>query len=680
MKTYFKLLASIFLCVNSVIAQENPKIKFGKISEEELNMKVYAPDTSAEAIILFDDGNSSVKYDVSLNRFMLRFERLTRIKVLKESGKQWGNFHILLYSYSQTHEEIRGIDGISYNLENGKIVKSDLKKDGIFKERENKYFETAKISLPSVKIGSVIDLKYTLYSPLLWNLQPWSFQYSIPVKWSHLYLEYPEYFNYNHSARGYYPLHSNNQGTKTENINYTATYQTAGTALNGGGQREKVNESISYIARTFDFTAKEVPAIKEEPFCTTLSNFTTRIKFELRSTDFLKIGGTIKNYTNTWESISKELFDAEDFGGQIKGGNFLENDVKQITSGIKDEMTKVIALYSYIQKNVKWDKYKDYSTSQPLRKTFADKTGNSADLNLLLLVMLQKAGIEANPVILSTRDHGILIPQYPSISDCNYVVIRAMIDGKPLFLDVTEPKLPAGQLPLRCMNGKGILIDKNIPGEIPLNSTISTSSTSVMLEMKEGKFIGKAISYLSGNEAFNFRNEIKEAGGDKEQFEKLKNNSKEIEYIDFVYNNIDSLYKPVEKKYNFSITEGTEGDNSIVYLNPILFGKWLRNIFTSPTRTYPVDFGIPFTESYKLVLEIPAGYKVEELPKSKSMILGEKDGKFIYTVGQMENRIIINLRLSIEKPLFLPNEYQNLKEFLDQVVAIENTQIVLKKN
>ncbi len=680
MKTYFKLLTSIFLCINFAIAQENPKVKFGKISEEELNMKVYAPDTSAEALILFDDGNSSVKYDVSLNRFMLKFERLVRVKILKESGKQWGNFNISLYSYNQTREETRGIDGITYNLENGKIVKSDLKKDGIFKERENKYSETVKISMPAVKIGSVIDLKYSLYSPLLWNLQPWNFQYSIPVKWSHLYLEYPEYFNYNQSARGYHPLFSNKQGTKTESITYTATYESAGSGFNGGGQRQKVSESISYIANTFDFAAKEVPAIKEEPFCTTLRNFTTRIKFELRSTDFLKIGGTIKNYTNTWESISRELFDAEDFGGQIKGGNFLEDDVKQITSGIKDEMSKVIALYSYIQKNIKWDKYKDYSTSHPLRKTFADKTGNSADLNLLLLVMLQKAGIEANPVILSTRDHGILIPQYPSISDCNYVVIRAMIDGKPLFLDVTETKLPAGQLPLRCMNGNGILIDKNIPGEIPLNSTTSTSSTSVMLEMKEGKFMGKVISYLSGYEAFDFRNEIKEAGGDKEQFEKLKNNSKEIEYIDFVYNNIDSLYKPVEKRYNFAITEGVEGDNSIIYLNPILFGKWLRNLFTSPTRTYPIDFGVPFTESYKLLLEIPAGYKVEELPKSKSMILGEKDGKFIYTVGQMENRIIINLRLSIEKPLFLPNEYQNLKEFLDRVVATENTQIVLKKN
>lgn len=677
MKRALILFLISFYCLGIAIGQETPKIKFGKISDEEVKMKVYAPDTSAAAVILYDDGNSSVNYDVSLNRFMLSFERFVRIKILKESGKEWGNYLVSLYSYNQTKEDIRGIDGITYNLENGKIVKSDLKKDGIFKERENKYWESTKISLPAVKVGSVIDLKYTIFSPLLWNLQPWKFQYSIPVKWSHLSLEYPEYFNYNHSSLGYYPLFYNNHGTKNESINYTEKYETNGTWSGSG--REIVNRSITYIEQTYDYAAKEVPAIKEEPYCTTVENFTTKVKFELGSTNFIKIGGDFKSYTNTWESISKELLDDEDFGGQINGGNFIEDDVKAITKGVSGEMNKLIALYSYVQKNIKWDNYKGYSTSKSLKKTFADKTGNSADLNLLLLVMLQKSGFSVDPVILSTRDHGMITPLHPTLSDCNYVIVRAMIGDKPIFLDVTDPRIPAGQLPMRCMNGKGILITRNVTGEVELGNTPSVSSSTVMFELKDGKLKGTVVSRLSGTGAYTFRNEIKDAGGEKAYFEKLKNKSKEIDFVDYTYNNVDSLYQPIEKRYNFILNDGPADDNSIIYLNPMVFDKWLQNPFTSPTRVYPVDFGVPFVENYRMNFTIPEGYKVEELPKNKNIVLGNKDGRFIYTIVQMDNRIVMNLRFSIDKSMFLPEEYQNLKDFFDKVIATEGEQVVLKK-
>jgi hypothetical protein len=76
---------------------------------------------------------------------------------------------------------------------------------------------------------------------------------------------------------------------------------------------------------------------------------------------------------------------------------------------------------------------------------------------------------------------------------------------------------------------------------------------------------------------------------------------------------------------------------------------------------------------------IPEGYKIEELPKNKNMIVGNNDGKFLYTIGHVGDRIIANLRFTIEKPIFLPDEYQNLKEFFDRIVANEAEQIVLKK-
>lgn len=671
-------LVSLFF-ITHIYAQEAPKIKFGKVSEEELKMTVYESDTTAEAVILFDEGQSEVRYDLAKKRFILTFERFLRVKILKQSGTDWGNFTISLYSSTQSQEELNAVDGVTFNMEGGKVEKVTMKKEAIFKERENKYWEVARLSLPSVKVGSVIDLKYAINSPLLWNLRTWKFQYSIPVKWSLYEVTYPEYFNYNQSSLGYHNLHSRTQTSRTENINFTSTYQTSGNAFSGGGQRERVNETISYQATTYSYTAKNVPAIKEEPYTSTLENYTSRAKFELANIDFTKIGGEYKSYTNSWTTIANDLLIDEDFGHQINGGNFAEDVVRNLIAGKSTEMEKMIAIYSHIQKNVKWDNQRSYLSARSIKKTYNDKTGNSADINLLLLAMLQKAEISAYPVILSTRDHGMLSPVHATLSDCNYVIVKAMIDNKPVLLDATDPDLPAGLLPYRCLNGNGMLIKKDFPEEVDISNAKSTSSTAVMLELKEGKLSGTILTRLSGLDAFNFRKEVKAAGGPQSQFETLKNNTHGIEYSDYAYNYLDSLYFPVEKRYNITIDNDSEDEASILYINPIVSGRLEKNPFSSPTRVYPVDFGVPSIENYKFNLAIPEGYKVEELPKNKNILLGENDGKFSYVVGQMGDRIIVNMRFAIEKTLFIPSEYNNLKEFFDMVVAKEAEQIVLKK-
>src|SRR5665648_552603 len=220
MKTYFSIAFFFFLIVTQIFAQEAPKVRFEKVSEEEMKMTVYAQDTTAEAVILFDNGSSEVKYDLQ-HGFMLTYERFVRIKILKQTCSDWENYTIPIYTTAQNKEEIITIKGTTVNLENGKVVKTEMKKESIFKERENKYWEMVRLSLPSVKVGSVIDLKYSIYSPLLWNLREWNFQYLIPVQWSQYKVVYPEYFTYNHSSLGYHRLNAGDQTTGKESINYT---------------------------------------------------------------------------------------------------------------------------------------------------------------------------------------------------------------------------------------------------------------------------------------------------------------------------------------------------------------------------------------------------------------------------------------------------------------------------
>jgi len=687
MKALLNLFIISLFAICQAYAQEAPKVKFGKPALEELQMETYAPDSTANAVILFDEGQSMVNYDTNKSRFMLEFERFVRIKVLKQEGTDWGNFLIPVYSHGSTQEQVMGIDGVTINMEEGKPEKSELKKESIFRERENKYWENVKLSMPQVKVGSIIDLRYTILSPLLWNLRTWKFQYTIPVKWSYYQVSYPEYFNYNQSTLGYHSLCLHDHKTVNENISYTEKYETEGRALQGGGQRKMENRTITYMSNVYSYGAKDVPAMREEPYITTLENYITRIKFELASTDFTKIQGSFKTYTNSWDNIVEQLLTDEDFGGQIKSGNFAEEITPQLIAGKTTEKEKLIAIYDHIQHTIKWDKTNGIYSSKPLRKSYAEKNGNVADINLTLLVMLRQAGIKADPVLLSTRSHGILTPTSPTLSEFNYVIVQAMADNVPMLLDATEImlldateiNLPAGTIPFRCLNIEGVLIKKDAPTKVPLINKGSKTNILASLEMSDGKLTGTLRTNVSGVDAFDFRENVKEAGGEKDYFGKIKNNSVEIRYLDYSYTNIDNIYLPVEKNYKFELENSGESDAEILYINPILTARLQKNPFTSPSREYPVDFGSAFLVNYLLNFKIPEGYQVEELPKSKSVTLAENAGSYIYQIAQDAQQITINARFNIGKSLFVPDEYKNLQAFYDMVVAKEAEQIILKK-
>ncbi len=677
MKRLVLLFLSMLVISFRSSAQEAPKVKFEKVSQEEMAMKTYLNDTTAEAVILYDEGSSYVKYEVG-DGFKLTFERFVRIKILKQSGVSWGNFMVSLYSNGSSKEDLQQIKGTTSNYEKGKIVQSELKKDAIFRERENKFWEAVRISLPSVKVGSVIDLHYTISTNLMWNLRTWKFQYAIPVRWSQYKVVYPEYFNYNHTMLGYHRLLINKSSQSTESINYFENVRT-----NQGGfssaQNQAVNQNITYQTKTFDYAAMDIPAIKTEPYLTTIENFTSRIKFELASINFLLVGGKFKNYTTSWIDIAKELALDDNFGLQLKNDNFAKDIVNQLTKGIDDTLGKLNAVFHHVQKVMKWDGSNSCYTSKNLKKTYADKTGNSADINLLLTVMLNKAGISANPVILSTRQNGMISFAHASISDCNYVIVKAVVDGKPFLLDATEPSLQAGYIPFRCLNGEGQLITTDGAEPVPLQNTRSVEITKVDLEIVGGKVSGTLNNQLTGLNAYDFREAVKLAGGKQEFFNKLKNSSSDIDYSTYAYVNLDSLELPIIQEYKISLKEGQEAGSDIVYIDPIVIGRVRSNPFNSPQREYPVEFGVPSYDIFTIQFKIPEGYKVDELPKNLSMTTEDNGAKFVYQVVQAQNKIVVSLRISIDKTTFLPSEYQGLKEFYNAIVNKEAEQIILKK-
>jgi len=666
------ILCAALLCVTSYAFGQKPPSKFGEVTFEDLKMQRYEKDTSAAAVVLVDYGESAILYDQN-NGFYLNFERLTRIKILSKDGLDNANISIPLYHDSGDNEKLTGFKAVTYNLENGKIVETKLKSDAIFKEKYDNNLDFVKVTLPNVKEGSVIEVTYKILSDFLFNFQDWEFQRDIPIVWSEYRARVPEYFNYDKYMQGYVSLSVNENNQVPASISITSKERSegvrAGTTFN--------TDKIDYQESRFRWAAKDVPAFKEEPYITTSRDYISKINFELASTQFPN--QPVKNYMGSWQDINKQYAENENFSGQVSGNGFLKKTVEEITAGMTTPEAKIMAIHQYVKQAVQWDGNSRKFISSTLKKVLDDKKGNSADINLLLASMLEKAGFEVNPVLLSTRDHGFVRETTPISSQFNYVITEVKFGDKFLLIDATDKFLPLGLLPERCLNGNGFLVSKEGYQWVKLQAAVKSKITS-NLDFKiaeSGDMKGVIQIDKVGYDAANTRKRYFTKG--EEEFIKETVGNRPWELSKSEFQNAKELGEAFKELYEADVKEHITSAGNVMYINPFLFGRTESNPFTIENRQYPVDYGSPLERIYMLKLTIPDGYDVDELPQSKVLMIPQNGGKYLYNIARNGNAINLTSIFQINKGIFAQTEYPNLREFYNQVVAKQAEQIVLKK-
>ena len=143
-----------------------------------------------------------------------------------------------------------------------------------------------------------------------------------------------------------------------------------------------------------------------------------------------------------------------------------------------------------------------------MKKAYKNKTGNTAEINLMLTAMLRFAGLNANPVLISTRDNGIAF--FPSRTAFNYVIAAVETPEGLILLDATEKYSEPNILPLRDLNWIGRLIRKDgTSTEVDLMpKTLSREATNMSVVLKaDGSAEGKIRRQLTNYEALEFRKE-----------------------------------------------------------------------------------------------------------------------------------------------------------------------------
>jgi transglutaminase-like putative cysteine protease len=660
------VLTGCLLTLSSV-AQEKNKIRYGKISPDDFQKTRYELDTGAHAVVLADVG--ATEFEAFQSDLRLVYTRYRRVKILDKTGYEAANESIDLYVSGNDEEKVSNLKAVTYNLENGKVVDTRMDSKSIFTEELDKNHRARKFTLPAVKEGSIIEYTYTVSSPFIFNLQPWAFQGEYPILWSEYTAAIPEFYEYVFISQGYHPL----AGSKDESQR-TFPFRVSASAGYGEPATSRTEQAdIKANITTYHWVAKEVPALKEEAFTTSINNHITKIDFQLAS--IRPPGGILKPVMGSWPKLAEDLLKEESYGGALdKNNGYMSDVVDGLTQGAASDEEKARRIFSYVRNNFTCSDHSALYMDKSMKTVFTTKNGNVTDINLLLVAMLRKAGLKAYPVLLSTRSHGLVNTMYPILGRFNYTIAEVELGNNVAYLDAAYP-LGFGRLHTSCYNGHARIMDTDAtPTFFSADSLLEQKTTSVILAPGEnGALKGTFQQRPSYFESYNLRGLIREKGKEEcfktlaKGYPKLSNTS---------LSNTDDLDQPLGISYEF---EWQPGEEDMVYLNPMFGEATKTNPFKSATRFYPVEMPATFDEVYTMNLEIPAGYEVEELPKSAMVQFNEDEGLFQYLIAKNDNYIQFRSRVKLNKALFMPDEYESLRDFFDMIVKKQGEQIVLKK-
>jgi len=543
-----------------------------------------------------------------------------------------------------------------------------LDKASIFKDRLNKNYEVRKFTLPNLKEGSIIEIKYSFNSPYPYDLRSWDFQGEYPVLWSEYQVTIPSVYDFVTLSQGYTPYKIDEASTGFQMYNIT-----------DGSLSSTRSENYSFNSPTVTHTwaMENVPALKKESFTTTIDNHVSKIAFQLSKIKYPN--SPEKNVMSNWNQVSEELLKDEDFGASItKNASWWNDEVNKITAGAATPLESARKIFEYVRDNISCTNYSAKYLSNPLKKVYQSKNGNVADVNLLLTTLLKNKGFEAYPVLLSTRDHGKALEMYPILEKLNYVITKVIINDKSYLLDASQSKLGFGHLDLDCYNGYARVIDKDLPELINLSadSIRENKLTTVFITNDEkGGLTGTVTSNLGSYESNKLRQKLAKTSTQDYFKEVRKQYSFDVAMSNEVIDSLAVYEEPVAVKYDIKF----QPEEEMIYLNPIFGEAYKENPFKAAERLYPVEMPYAVSENFTLRMEIPKGYKIEELPKSSKVKFNEDEGIFEYLVAKDDTSIQLRSTLKLNKATFFPEDYQSLRDFFTYVVKKHSEQIVLKK-
>jgi hypothetical protein len=594
---------------------------------------------SQKANIIFDKSEIVLKENLD---YTVVFHRL--VKVNKEKAID----HLINpeVSYS-TSKEVLDIllartikpDGTVYEVDVKSIVRSaKFQKYPAFDD-----LTVIKFSYPNLKKGDLIEIKYR-------------------VKASNSYMG--GFFDYARVLAGYYPA-----GLKEIKITYPKSVK------------------LKHKLLSRDVEVKYSKVLDDSTITETFSTYGTKgYDYESGMPKYADVAPHVvfSTYDN-WKSIGawyKKIVDGSyDLNDTMK--KFLA-DVQIQAMG--DKLVMAQMLYRFVTKNVKYvglwlgeSNIKERSAKDVFDKLY----GDSKDKTTLYVALLRGVGIEARPVLVSSRGMPTYTRDFPAMI-FNHVITNFELNGKSYLVDPTTSSGVFNYLPESLQGRYSLIIDDSSElAKIPASDKYKNGSEYFFeLDLDDsGSLQGKLKIIFRGESGSSLRYALTDANEKEANIRIQKvliSLIPGIKIKSMSFKGIDSELDPAEIEVNFSTDKYFDKVDDLLIVPAKLISFKRPDMVVSKTRVFSIEFWSLWTNSVNFKYKFPANYKVRNIPKNKNIRNSFFDYKL--KVGKIkENSIGIYEQFKTKKLEIKPNEYLGFKRDYDRLLQLEEKFIVLQK-
>lgn len=614
---------------------------FGKLNPADIEVKECAFDPSASLVVLLDEG--STDYNSVGDQVLYQH---VRMKVLRKEGIDFAKYSFV-YPGRWDLMQMDLLEAKCINVdEDGKLHEYNVDNSNIFTQKISKYLKKISFAYPQVKVGSILEYRYRItYSGMQWTIQPWKFQRDIPVyKSSYRYKTRPEVeVSYALQKKAEYPV-----------------------SITREGKGEAVR-----------FEMNNVPALPDEPYMDSRENYLQQVRFNITR---ISKATLLEMRNKSWNDLADLWEDHKHFGVFLSTVNReLNIEVGSITKG-KAPLEKMRAIHEYVKQNIKYNGVQRIFADRGLVEMWHDKTGNSADINLLLVYMLRSAGLQADPVLICESSYGKIQPMIIDPDQFTNTYACVTIDGKKYYLDGTDKNTPAHLIQKDILNTIGLLIKGRTAELVTIEEPLSRNKRSVVVEgfiQEDGSVIGK-VQVTSNDYARmlvkSSYNDNKDDYASRQHLKGLIN----VKVDSFQISNVQSDSLPIIENFNYTTALTHSGDYDFAMLN--LFTGLNVNPFTAESRVSDVNFAYKTTFTITNVLSLPANKTIDAIPKNIQLVNEDKTLLFSRQVvyNEQSNQVVARMKFEINKSVFRPDQYSDLKEFFKKVSNLLEDQCVIK--
>lgn len=655
MRKYLLILA-VSVCFQIAKAQAD-KYEFGKISKNDIEYNECPFDKTASAVVLFDKGESN--FVRTENSFQVVYERVTRIKILSNAGIEWAKVEIPFYQSNNIYEKVFNLEATAYNFENGQLTQTKLEKESVHEEKMSENWMLKKFAIPNVKVGTVIEYTYKIESEYVFNLRDWEFQWKIPVLFSQYKVSLVPFYQYTFLLQGANKFDEQNSAVAT-------------------GLEQQFG-ATKYKDMIHTYIMKNLPAFKDEEFITSAKDYMVKLDFQLSKVIYPD--GFQRDIISTWPLLMKDLSEDDNFG------RYLDKCYKQ-TSKVFDlkgftgltQQQKFDSVLNYVKKNYSWNGKERKYSSKSVKDLMTDKFGNSADINLFAVGLLNGVGVKASPVLISTRSNGKIKYDYPFLDFFNYVGIKADIDSVSVLSDATDILIANDRLPVNCINDRGLIVNDNKganKGKVEWVSlysrTMSKSRSSIFVHLNDSLSTVSIISTFGEYDGLYMR---KRYGVDMKTISKyFSDNDYNVADSTVVIKNMDNFSNPYSIRFTSEFRPEKIGDK--IYLAPFFKEVPQVNPLKQQTRTYPIDMTYAKQRVFNSNIPIPRGYKVEFLPAPKK--IKNQQFEMDYNATVVGENVNVSFYYYFKQPVYEAIDYAKIKAYYNELISKANEKLVFVK-